>query len=353
MASPARRPPSARAPVVPPLVAQEPPPIGLIAHRVTVLGASEVGKTSLISAFVNNFCPTVYIETNDAALYYKTLEISVRLPSQEQALGQVAILAELEDTYAWDREGMDGSGRAMSAQKFLTPAGYVSKAGREALPPQDGEMLVACLAPEVGKYRPVTHKRMAFLVVYDVMQESTYGQAIKILDTLDKQKSEWQGRGPIVALVACKTDRLFRDMEVRSPELQRLFDAKADADRRGIKFTEMVTSDLQRVRKLFRQVFVDLHERPDLWRREQAATQTGGLMSLLGGMLGGLTSTGSTPLTSARSDSARSQSASQAASAQMMPGVSMSPLETIGERLSTPTASPQQGDAKKEDCAVQ
>lgn len=55
---------------------------GFELFRITVLGSCCSGKTSLISSFINNFCPTVYAptlppndENVDSLLFYKTMDL--------------------------------------------------------------------------------------------------------------------------------------------------------------------------------------------------------------------------------------------------------------------------------------
>lgn len=64
--------------------------------HLTVLGSPGCGKTALISAFVNNFCPTVHVPTPDNALYYKTLDlVEVRSPEGHRLVEET--VKELED----------------------------------------------------------------------------------------------------------------------------------------------------------------------------------------------------------------------------------------------------------------
>ena len=89
--------------------------------RITVVGLGNSGKTALINSFVNNFCPTVYEETNDPTLYYKT----VRLQSEDDddsGGGASHCLVEIEDTYSSFRGDGKSYGLPRDIKRFLDMA---------------------------------------------------------------------------------------------------------------------------------------------------------------------------------------------------------------------------------------
>jgi len=77
---------------------------GLQLLRITVLGSANSGKTSLISSFVNNFCPTMYSPTTvlDTLLYYKTIDLvevkCQQIPGEPHSLQEQASGAEIVAT---------------------------------------------------------------------------------------------------------------------------------------------------------------------------------------------------------------------------------------------------------------
>lgn len=73
--------------------------------RITVLGQSGCGKTSLITAFVNNTVPSRHFTTNSTNLYYKKMEV---LDEGEFDVIKRPILVEIEDTPGSER-GPDGA----------------------------------------------------------------------------------------------------------------------------------------------------------------------------------------------------------------------------------------------------
>lgn len=63
--------------------------------RITVIGSTGCGKTSLVNAFVNNMCPVRYIRTEGAVVYHKKT-----LVQDEDRIGTIErpMFVEVEDT---------------------------------------------------------------------------------------------------------------------------------------------------------------------------------------------------------------------------------------------------------------
>jgi len=76
--------------------------------RITVIGASDSGKTALINTWVNGNCPLRYTRTEKAMLYYKRMELE---DEGEFCSTRQPIFVEVEDSPGSER-GPDGDGAA-------------------------------------------------------------------------------------------------------------------------------------------------------------------------------------------------------------------------------------------------
>lgn len=142
---------------------------------ITMLGPAKAGKTALVSSFVQNFFPTVYVPSTSAELFYKTVDIvEVKCPKghaiAEDAAGEkdkrcigcegkvdegkifrcqnehscgcvcrscwtrlredqsYPAMIEIEDTYAWGKsDGCDKWGNDYDAEQFLAPSADLSE----------------------------------------------------------------------------------------------------------------------------------------------------------------------------------------------------------------------------------
>ncbi|CAJ1420782.1 unnamed protein product [Effrenium voratum] len=203
---------------------------------VTVLGGARCGKTSLVNAFVNHACPSVPQETEEPQLYYKTLSIPAPAELNKPPL---SVLVEIEDTAAG--RSADGAG----IEDFLD----VHRDGFED--EESTELLGGCRAPQVGMYRPLSRRRMGFLLLFDG-SEASLAEALELHGRI----KERNGDGPVVCLVA----NLL--CEPSDPLAARRY-----AEEKGILFFELQGFDLKKVKQLFRAVLIAIYGRPKLWRR--------------------------------------------------------------------------------------
>uniref|UniRef100_A0A7S1WMI4 Uncharacterized protein n=1 Tax=Alexandrium catenella TaxID=2925 RepID=A0A7S1WMI4_ALECA len=72
--------------------------------RITLLGASNSGKTALINCYVNSHCPLRYYRTEKAMVYYKKVDID---DESEYTEALQPILLEIEDTPGSERGNDD------------------------------------------------------------------------------------------------------------------------------------------------------------------------------------------------------------------------------------------------------
>mmetsp|Transcript_53188 Transcript_53188/g.116455 ORF Transcript_53188/g.116455 Transcript_53188/m.116455 type:complete len:364 (-) Transcript_53188:69-1160(-) len=78
--------------------------VHLICFRITVLGASNSGKTSLVNSFVNAICPQRYVRTDNTTIYSKKVEL---LDEVEYNDVRKPIFVEIEDTPGSERGNDD------------------------------------------------------------------------------------------------------------------------------------------------------------------------------------------------------------------------------------------------------
>lgn len=236
------------------------------------MGAAQSGKTSLASAFVNNFAPSVYTQTNDPVLYYKTMSLSVGKDGPDAEREAFPMLVEVEDTYASERtEGEDCYGRRLDLDYFLglfsTKRDHTKWSSEASGPPQ---LFQKQIAPKPHKYNPVSKIRMSFLIVFDTGDEQSFMEAIrvhsKLLEALQKErdilgKSLAPEVSPVIFLVGNKADRGVARMEYIQA------DAKQYAADKGIEDQLFFVSalELKKVKELFRKVLRKVHERQVLW----------------------------------------------------------------------------------------
>jgi len=240
---------------------REPEP-GLAVFRITVLGGAKSGKTSLVSAFVNNFFPTVYAQTDDPELYYKTMQLPGVAGEESPPF---PVLVEVEDSYASQRkDGVDCYGYARKIQAFLDvfPSARTTqeqkRSGVHSVDPWSGFP-----APSAKMLSPCCPTRMGFMLVFDANDEESLREAMRIHSCLESVLHHQKARTePVVFLVANQAD-----LDPSGSEFKRIGrEARRYAEERRIHFAETSALELRRVRRLFRDILVQIQARPALWR---------------------------------------------------------------------------------------
>jgi GTPase SAR1 family protein len=253
--------------------------------RITLLGPAASGKTSLVNAYVNNICPTVYTPTDDPCIYYRTLraEKDDRLET---------VLLEIEDTYSAERiDGKDHCGKNRNIDLFLG----MKKGGNQTVASmKDGLAPFASVsAPRDGTYDPFAKGRMAFIILFDINSIESLEAAKEIFKKLDKRHGESKvgtSLEPVVYLVANKIDldphseepgrikRSLQDIQrfQHDPAYDHPWFPKADHPgdpEKRIRFTFMDVSAMEftKVRRLFRNIVDDILCRPMLYLNEDEA----------------------------------------------------------------------------------
>ncbi|CAE7414498.1 CYP97B2 [Symbiodinium pilosum] len=213
---------------------------------ITVLGGSRCGKTTLINAFVNNYCPTVLEETASAPLYYKTLNVT-SAGGEAAAPPQPAVI-EIEDTFAAAHE------KGQHVETFLRMDRSMYAEGDAV------ELLQGYDMPEVDEYRPLSNRRMAFMLVFDCSSEMSLKEAQDLHSALRMDIDSTLR--PVVCLVANRLDADTSDGEHRRM-------AQRYAKDSNISYFELSAYDLKKVKQLFRSVLAEVYAKGDLWRHMQ------------------------------------------------------------------------------------
>eukprot|EP01068_Selenidium_serpulae_P003507 Selendium_serpulae@DN3105_c1_g1_i1.p1 len=166
--------------------------------RVTVLGASHSGKTSLINSLLNkNILPACF-ETDAAQTYYKLL----RLPPDGDKKGALrSVMLELEDSWGSQRtdnrriEWLFDMRRKQvavpSGKKDFTPFNIWK-------PPRSKKNRAQCL----------TQGRMGYLICFDAFNMKSWLEAIRVHTRLVERLEMQKSQTPVIFLVATKTDKL-------------------------------------------------------------------------------------------------------------------------------------------------
>jgi len=249
---------------------------GLAFFRVTVLGAGNTGKTCLINAFVNNFCPTVYTVTDDPTLYYRT----VRMPSEEDEGKVFSVLVEVEDTYSSNAgDPPDIYGQKRDVMQFID----MSRSRPDKAKPKDEDprekiggvkeinMPYSVYEPPTCyKYEPLTKGRMGFLIVFDVNDMQSYKEAMQIhlylQEDLNKKKIHLK---PVVFLCGNKIDK-----EPGNPAVNQVIGAAQEYSQKNqVKFFAVSALEFKNVKKMFRNMLADIRTNQLLWIMDEGGDE--------------------------------------------------------------------------------
>jgi len=231
--------------------------------RLTVLGLAESGKTSLINSWVNNTCPSAYLPTENATLFYRNVRIENPVDRVDDKDKLVNVLVEIEDTYCWTlSEGLDDYGQTYGAQKFLD----VSGGTRSMVQMVPGSAPMGPFAPSVApsrtQYKPVTKARMGFLIVFDANSK----ESLKVAMEIHGELSRVHLNGHVIYLVANKIDiDPFNTTFRQNIAAARAYARQKTQQRTAVRFAEVSALEFTRVRKLFRDVVEEIALQPHLW----------------------------------------------------------------------------------------
>jgi GTPase SAR1 family protein len=275
--------------------------------RITVLGHSESGKTCLINSFVNNTCPTVHTATDDPQIYYRTM----RIPDPLDEAPDFEVLLEIEDVWGSDR-GKNGEkdrwDQPRKIEDFLSPIPDATRGSKASPQLVFGQPFKDREAPKApGKepwYKPMTRRRMGFLIVFAVDSEASLMEAVHLCDLLAtdearkaKERASSMGRNaqreemfsdhnqmdpalaPVVYLVGNKIDleqetSTSDENKVRKHRMwaERWCAQMNDKKMLQIRYKEVSAFEYHRgTRKMWWDMIEDIRERPKLWKTDEDA----------------------------------------------------------------------------------
>lgn len=240
--------------------------------RVTILGMARSGKSSLVNNVVNNAFSASYTKTTEATLYYSVQRIQ----------GEQDALLEIEDTFGSNdvgdvaiRVGLTEERQVQDFYDFWWPQ-TVSEARSEQIRlkgqgskidhlgyARSMEKPLGLYKPPVdGVFRPLTKNRMAFLIVFDGNDETSYKEAVRVFEGLKDYHAKKQSPiEPLINFVANKIDK-----DPTSPLFQSVMaSAKAYCDFNSVPMQQVSALQYKGVKKLFRSIVQAVRSNQLLW----------------------------------------------------------------------------------------
>eukprot|EP00922_Rhytidocystis_sp_ex-Travisia-forbesii_P069246 GHVS01103317.1.p1 GENE.GHVS01103317.1~~GHVS01103317.1.p1 ORF type:complete len:247 (-),score=26.02 GHVS01103317.1:197-937(-) len=170
--------------------------------RITSVGSTGCGKTSLTNCFINNtIVPHIYQPTQYSGLFYRVW----RLPPEEDEKGIIqSVVVEVEDT-----PGTNSCTTASARSLFNMTRTTHKVAGAKP----DFTPFVFAQPPAVQHgpkqtFIPVTRGRMGYLIVFDALNNKSFDEALNLHDLLNEELQRRNERlKPVVFLVATKIDK--------------------------------------------------------------------------------------------------------------------------------------------------
>lgn len=238
--------------------------------RITLLGQSGCGKSSLVNAFVNNVFYKAYQPTLEPQLYYTTM----RLSNLDMGSDYAALL-EIEDTHGSDY-GVTKTGdaeikyfydpwapstweqkRELQDKKDITDNGLVRST---RLPFSMCRAPIAVDQQAKQVYEPLTRNRMAYLIIFDVLDKASFQEACRLAQELAHKLDSCSLR-PLIFLVANKIDE---DPWCPEFELHKRSAQKFAKDSH-LPYFEVSAMHFRGVKKLFRNVLLAVKDESKLW----------------------------------------------------------------------------------------
>mmetsp|Transcript_55857 Transcript_55857/g.120790 ORF Transcript_55857/g.120790 Transcript_55857/m.120790 type:complete len:264 (-) Transcript_55857:126-917(-) len=217
--------------------------------RITVVGASGSGKTSLISAFVNNCCPSVHAATTDTTFYYKTVSLG-----EQNNQSRMPLLVEIEDSPASELlKGSDAVNAFLSIEDIEATEG-------SSMPP----LLSQWEVHRNGEVFPVAPRRMGFLIVFDANDQASWDEAEEIHSELGRIQEALGQKQPIVYFVASKIDKDPSSTQYKHT----LQTAQSYCEKRRARCELISAFHYRNVRKLFRTMLLEVQSNPSLFLPE-------------------------------------------------------------------------------------
>lgn len=233
--------------------------------RITVVGLGGSGKTALVNSYMNKHCPTVYQETNDPVLYYKT--VKVQNEDDDDAKSAFRALLEIEDTYSSFRGDGKSYGQPRDIKRFLDMSRSEESNLSKQLKTDNKEKgaarpFASYTCPRADQYKPLTKGRMGFMIVFDANDTKSYEEALNLhlllQEDLKRKKIKLE---PVVYLVANKIDK--------DPQSDTFFQIIASAElyskEKMIRLWQVSALEFVRVKKMFREMVNKIRSNQILW----------------------------------------------------------------------------------------
>lgn len=241
--------------------------LGLPTFRVTLLGPAKGGKTSLINAFVNNYCPQGYVPTDDPTLYYRT--IGVTNPGAEGSKQSMNVLIEIEDSYASDRsDGKDCYGEVRKVNNFLSMKSQNQPAPTKGTSTGGGPVEIG-FSNAKETFEAISQNRMGYLIVFDVNDRESLESATRVhKEFCNRQKYKKTNLNPVIYIVANQIDKDPSGEAYKiNEELLKTY-AKEDHSV-TFKISFVSAAEFTGVRRLFREICDEIVAHPQLWQTEE------------------------------------------------------------------------------------
>jgi len=260
--------------------------------RITVIGPSSCGKTSLVNAFVNAVCPERYIPTEKAVVYHKRLVIQDNTSYDD---AKIPLMVEVEDTPGSDRgngdedadvgENLPGNfppaalklsiSAELPIDKFLTlgekPMPPLKTLGERRQYYKDLQVPFRAYDRPVGDPdldRTLTRNRMGYLLCFDISDEGSDSlkevMALHLMLTQALEKQNLQRR-PYIWLVACKSDKNSSYQSFRETQEK----ARLWASYEEMPYYETSARNATGIDALFTEMCQAISSRTSLWTLEQ------------------------------------------------------------------------------------
>lgn len=266
--------------------------------RITLLGGRSCGKTCLATAWVNNNCPSRYIPTDSARLYYK----ACRIYSEDED-GIISLLVEVEDTPASDKgisaDAVEANANLIDPEAALPISGFLDlgtvnaaqlqrqmqrmstvkskkQSFKEPSRPTKEQVfamrhpLLSYEAPrryqevkQHGHEKALTKNRMGYIIIFDSNEETSFQEAQKVyrmlIDSLKTKKQD--DKKPPTWLVASKVDK-----NPASLNHHRIMEsARIWSEQVCVPLWRVSSQEFGSVRKLFHEMLMQIRANQSLW----------------------------------------------------------------------------------------
>lgn len=234
--------------------------------RITLMGMSGCGKTSLAQVFTNNVFEQKVQPTVEPNLFYT----SMKLAGTDEDDSNFNVILEIEDTIGSDRKARLATDIFYDLWLPSTASEKHQEASQKDMEDERADdhkrsvsrPLSMYKAPTDGQYRPLTRNRMAYFILFDATKKKSYLEALKLhAELVDHQRKKQNKLKPIVYLVANKIDKDPWGDEFK----QVTGSARTYSEGNAVRLFETSALQFRGVKKLFREVVKAVRVQQSLW----------------------------------------------------------------------------------------